>query len=123
MNQTQYNRKRKARHLVRLPVSALIFICNNHIGWVGWCPLNGVWCCATWGLGYTMRSTLGQALRHIRWSNGYMRDRFIPTEFIRVKEVRQIGDLLYSVGGSTQDFRGQAMVYDPHEKPHLRPLR
>ena len=113
MNQTQYNRKRTGRYITRLPVSALIFICDNKIGWVGWCPLNQQWCAAVWNLGYQMFPTLRQALTAIKWHTACDRERFIPAEITRFKEMFHIGGLAYRIAGSDQAFIGQQMRYDP----------
>ena len=113
MNQTQYNKKRQGRYITRLPVSALIYICDNATGWVGWCPLNGQWCAAAWDLGYQMFPTLRQALTAIKWHTGVQVGRHVPEQISRFKEVFHIGGLVYRISGSGQDFKGQEMRYDP----------
>ena len=119
MNQTQYNRKRTGRYITRLPVSALIYICDNDHGWVGWCPLNGQWCAAAWNLGYQMFPTLRQALRSIKWHNGVQVGKHVADQPTRFREVFHIGGLVYRVSGSDQEFKGQQMRYSPRDE---RPL-
>jgi hypothetical protein len=123
LNQTKYHAARRAKYVVRLPVSSISFILHNGRGWVGWCPLNQLWCAAVWGCGYTMVPKLRQALDHIKWHSADKRERFVPDAWPRVADVRHISDLLYMVGESTTFFTGQTMRFDPHTKPHIRPMR
>lgn len=119
MNQTQFNRKRQGRYITRLPVSALIYICDNDHGWVGWCPLNNQWCAAAWDLGYQMFPTLRQALRTIKWHNGVQAGKHVADQPTRFREVFHIGGLVYRLSGSDQEFKGQQMRYSPRDE---RPL-
>jgi hypothetical protein len=94
MTQTAYNLKRKGRYINRLPVSALIYVCDNKRGWVGWCPLNNLWCAAVWSCGYTMIPTLRQALDHIKWHEADKTSRSVPPVITRFREVFEVGDFV-----------------------------
>jgi len=119
MSQTNYNKKRKGRYLHRLPVSALIYIADNKMGWLGWCPLNNLWAAAHWNLGYQLFPTLRQGLTAIKWHDGDQASKHVADPVTRFKEVFHIGGLVYRVSGSSQEHKAQEFHFEP--KDH-RPL-